>query len=107
MKDKLIEILVCPTSKSSLKLVVEKREGDDVIEGLSRVGLERPLPARILLYNGEETLENLNNAIADKNHSYVIISKISSGNVQIKPIPLNPITIRDRFRKSIGLVSYL
>ena len=33
MKEKLIEILVCPTSKSSLKLVVEKREGDDVIEG--------------------------------------------------------------------------
>ena len=33
MKDKLIEILVCPTSKSSLKLVVEKRESDDVIEG--------------------------------------------------------------------------
>ena len=32
MKEKLIEILVCPTSKSSLKLVVEKREGDDVID---------------------------------------------------------------------------
>ena len=56
---------------------------------------------------GEETLENLNKAIDDKNYSYVIISKINSGNVPIKPIPLNPITIRDRFRKSIGLVSYL
>ena len=42
-----------------------------------------------------------------KDHSYVIISKIDSGNVPIKPIPLNPITIRDRFRKSVGLISYL
>ena len=40
-------------------------------------------------------------------NSYVIISKIKSGNVPVKPIPLNPVTIRDRFRKKIGLVSYL
>ena len=62
---------------------------------------------KVIECSGEKTLENLNKAIADKNHSYVIIAKISSGNVAIKPIPLNPITIRDRFRKSIGLVSYL
>ena len=52
-------------------------------------------------------LNNLNKAINDKDNSYVIISKIKPGNVPIKPIPLNPITIRDRFRKSIGLVTYL
>ena len=57
--------------------------------------------------SGEETSENLKKALADKDNSYVIISKINSGNVPIKPIPLNAITIRDRFRKSIGLVSYL
>ena len=45
--------------------------------------------------------------IEDKNNSYVIISKINSGNVKIDPIPLNPITIRDRFRKFIGIVKYL
>ena len=62
---------------------------------------------KVIECSGEETLENLTKAIADEDHSYVIISKIKSGNVPIKPIPLNPITIRDRFRKYIGLVSYL
>ena len=33
--------------------------------------------------------------------------KRKSGNVPIKPIPLNAVTIRDRFRKEIGLVNYL
>ena len=37
----------------------------------------------------------------------LLYSKIQSGNVPIKPIPLNAVTIRDRFRKEIGLVSYL
>ena len=32
----------------------------------------------------------------DKNNSYVIISKIKSGNIPIKPIPLNTVTIRER-----------
>ena len=62
---------------------------------------------KVIECSGMETLENLNKALADKDHSYVIISKINSGNVAIKTIPLNPITIRDRFRRSIGLVSYL
>ena len=56
---------------------------------------------------GEDTSKILNQAIDDKNNSYVIISKINSGNVSVKPIPLHPISIRDRFRKYIGLVSYL
>ena len=62
---------------------------------------------KVIECSGEETLENLNKALEDKDYPYVIISKIKSGNIPIKPIPLNPITIRDRFRKSIGLVSYL
>ena len=57
--------------------------------------------------SGKETSENLQKALSDNNNSYVIISKISAGNVPIKPIPLNPVTIRDRFRKKIGLVPYL
>ena len=57
--------------------------------------------------SGEKTSENLQKALDDKNNSYVIISKIKSGNVPIKPIPLNAVTIRDRFRKEIGLVTYL
>ena len=57
--------------------------------------------------SGEETNLNLKKALADKGNSYVIISKINSGNVPIKPIPINAVTIRDRFRKKIGLVSYL
>ena len=56
---------------------------------------------------GEETINELSKAIDDQNNSYVIISKINSGNVKIDPIPLNPITIRDRFRKFIGIVKYL
>ena len=62
---------------------------------------------KVIECSGEKTLESLNKAIDDKDHSYVIISKINSGNVTVNPILLNPITIRDRFRKSIGLVSYL
>tara|TARA_Y200000002_G_scaffold365364_1_gene355191 strand:+ start:342 stop:911 length:570 start_codon:yes stop_codon:yes gene_type:complete len=57
--------------------------------------------------SGEDTADNLKKAIHDKDNSYIIISKIRSGNVLIDPIPLNPILIRDRFRKFIGLVSYL
>ena len=57
--------------------------------------------------SGEETDGNLKKALTDKDNSYVIISKIQSGNVPVKPIPLNAVTIRDRFRKAIGLVSYL
>ena len=62
---------------------------------------------KVIECSGQQTLNTLNTAIADKNNSYVIISKINSGNVFTNPIPLNPITIRDRFRKFIGLVSYL
>ncbi len=54
-----------------------------------------------------ETSKILKNAINDKKNSYVIISKIKSGNISVNPIPLNPITIRDRFRKFINLVTYL
>ena len=57
--------------------------------------------------SGEETANELSKAIDDQDHSYVIISKINSGNVKIDPIPLNPITIRDRFRKFIGKVKFL
>ena len=57
--------------------------------------------------SGDETVNELSKAIDDQNNSYVIISKINSGNVKIDPIPLNPITIRDRFRKFIGIVKYL
>ena len=62
---------------------------------------------KVIECSGEETLNELSKAIEDKNNSYVIISKINSGNVKIDPIPLNPITIRDRFRKFIGIVKYL
>ena len=55
----------------------------------------------------KKTINELSKAIDDKDNSYVIISKINSGNVKIDPIPLNPITIRDRFRKFIGIVKYL
>ena len=57
--------------------------------------------------SGDETVNELSKAIDDQNNSYVIISKINSGNVKIDPIPLNPITIRDRFRKFMGIVKYL
>ncbi len=57
--------------------------------------------------NAKETSNKLLKAIKDKKNSYVIISKIKPGNVKTKTIPLHPITIRDRFRKFIGLVSYL
>ena len=57
--------------------------------------------------SGQDTTHNLQNAINDENKSYVIISKINSGNVPTNPIPLNSITIRDRFRKFLGLVKYL
>ncbi len=33
MKKNLVEILVCPTSKAALKLVVDQAEGDEITEG--------------------------------------------------------------------------
>ncbi len=48
-----------------------------------------------------KTAKELLNAINDSNNSYVIISKVKPGNADVKPIPLNPIIIRDRFRKFI------
>jgi uncharacterized protein YbaR (Trm112 family) len=33
MKKSLVEILVCPTSKASLKLAVDDADGEEVIEG--------------------------------------------------------------------------
>ena len=55
----------------------------------------------------KDTAANLLKAFKDKKNFYVIISKIKPGNVNVKPIPLHPITIRDRFRKFIGLVPHL
>ena len=63
-----------------------------------------------VLFNGTENIMfslKDTKALNDKENSYVIIAKITPGNVPVKPIPLNPITIRDRFRKKIGLVKYL
>ena len=57
--------------------------------------------------SGDVSVYELSKAIEDQYNSYVIISKINSGNIKIDPIPLNPITIRDRFRKFIGIVKYL
>ena len=62
---------------------------------------------KVIECTGEETPKKIQIAIKDKNNPYVIISKIKSGNVNVQPIPLNPITIRDRFRKFIGLINYL
>ncbi len=62
---------------------------------------------KVIECSGNQTSKFLNQAINDNNNSYVIISKIKPGNAAVKPIPLNPISIRDRFRKFIGLVSYL
>ncbi len=62
---------------------------------------------KVIECNGNETARELQKAIKDKKNQYVIISKVKPGNVKVKPIPLHPITIRDRFRKFIGLVPYL
>ena len=56
---------------------------------------------------GNETRAYLEKALNDNENCYVIIAKVKSGNVPVKPIQLNPITIRDRFRKIIGKVKYL
>ena len=62
---------------------------------------------KVIECSGKQTASELLKAFKDKKNSYVIISKIKPGNVKTKTIPLHPITIRDRFRKFIGLVSYL
>ena len=55
----------------------------------------------------KDTAYKILEALKDKHNSHIIISKIKPGNIPVNTIPLNPITIRDRFRKFIGLVSYL
>ncbi len=62
---------------------------------------------KVIECEAKESANHLLNAFRDKKNSYVIICKIKSGNKKVKPIPLNPIYIRDRFRKFIGLTSYL
>ena len=62
---------------------------------------------KVIECEGKDTANQLFKAINDKKNSYIIISKVKSGNANVKPIPLHPITIRDRFRKIIGLVPYL
>ena len=56
---------------------------------------------------GKETANYLKKALNDNKNNYVIISRIKSGNIKVKPIPLHPITIRDRFRKFLNIVKYL
>ena len=51
--------------------------------------------------DGKKTAKILKNAINNKKKSYVIISKVKSGNIEVKPIPLSPITIKKRFRQSL------
>ena len=48
---------------------------------------------------GKETAQILKDAIKNKKKSYIIISKVKPGNVKTDPIPLNPIEIKNRFRK--------
>ena len=62
---------------------------------------------KVIECKGENTKFELQKAIKDKKNSYVIIAKVKSGNIHTNSIPLNPITIRDRFRKYLGLVPYL
>tara|TARA_Y100001954_G_scaffold60903_1_gene66362 strand:+ start:152 stop:706 length:555 start_codon:yes stop_codon:yes gene_type:complete len=57
---------------------------------------------KVIECSGKKTASELLKAFKDKKNSYVIISKVNSGNIKVKPIPLNPITIRDRFRKLIN-----
>ncbi len=33
MKKSLVDILVCPTSKTSLKLAVDEADGEEIVEG--------------------------------------------------------------------------
>tara|TARA_Y100000996_G_C22228713_1_gene522728 strand:+ start:11 stop:565 length:555 start_codon:yes stop_codon:yes gene_type:complete len=57
---------------------------------------------KVVECEGNKTSKELIKAFQDKKNSYVIISKVMPGNVKVKPIPLNPIIIRDRFRKFIN-----
>ena len=51
--------------------------------------------------DGIETPRILSEAIKCTNKSYVIISKVKPGNIEVKPIPLDPIKIKERFKKNI------
>ena len=51
--------------------------------------------------DGIETPQVLSEAIKCTNKSYVIISKVKPGNIKVKSIPLNPIKIKERFKKNI------
>ena len=89
--------------------VATEQKSLDAIDWLERNSLEKELQSEAIIFSKELKIAgSIDVLIHDKkNNSYVIISKINSGNVKIDPIPLNPITIRDRFRKFIGIVKYL
>jgi len=60
---------------------------------------------KVIECDGKKTAIHLLKAIKDKKNSYVIISKVKPGNVSVKPISMNPITIRDRFTNFISQLS--
>ena len=49
----------------------------------------------------KETPKALSKAINCLDKSYVIISKIKPGNIEVQPIPIDPLKIKHRFKESI------
>ena len=49
----------------------------------------------------KETPKALSKAINSLDKSYVIISKIKPGNIEVQPIPIDPLKIKHRFKESI------
>ena len=61
----------------------------------------------VIEYSDQETPKNHEETSKNKEKSFVVVSKIISGNVHTKPILFHVVNICDRFRKSIGLVYFL
>lgn len=62
-----ISLTLVRLGKISLPQLVQRSQnlGDDVIEGLSRYGEKEPFPSRILLFNGEDELEEARQSLVE------------------------------------------
>lgn len=67
LNKKRVSLTLIHLGKVKTTQVIERSQnlGDDVVEGLARFQGEEPLPARILLWDGEEELEEAKQALVD------------------------------------------
>ena len=67
-------------------------------------GVRKFVSKNVIECEAKETPEALSKAINSLDKSYVIISKIKPGNIEVQPIPIDPLKIKYRSENDIFLI---